>query len=167
VGPNVTQRRQNLGRTRIWGVQTDVEYRLGSSWRLSGAYLYEQAKIKENPANPALVGKHLAQVPNHRGSVQVRYVNPRVASIGVDVQAVGGQFDDDLNVRAVPGYNTPGLPKYALVSLSASRALTRSVELFVGAQNLLDQRHFVGTLPTLIGPPRFVSAGARVRLQGR
>jgi len=30
-----TQQRQNLGRTRIWGVQSDVEYRLGARWRNS------------------------------------------------------------------------------------------------------------------------------------
>ena len=32
-----TQQRQNLGRTRIWGIQTDVEYRVGPSFRFSGA----------------------------------------------------------------------------------------------------------------------------------
>ena len=81
--------------------------------------------------------------------------------------AVGAQFDDDQNIRAVPGYTQPGLPKYGLVSLSASRAITGDVDLFFGAQNLLNQRTFVGTLPTLLGPPRLVTAGIRIRLQGR
>src|SRR4029453_3490141 len=35
VAGTTTQQRQNLGRTRISGLQTDVEYRLGSSYRLS------------------------------------------------------------------------------------------------------------------------------------
>jgi outer membrane receptor protein involved in Fe transport len=47
IGTNL-QQRQNLGRTRIWGLQTDVEYLLGSSWRFSGGYLYDQAKVREN-----------------------------------------------------------------------------------------------------------------------
>jgi outer membrane receptor protein involved in Fe transport len=166
VGPNVTQQRQNLGKTRIWGIQTDVEYRLGALWRLTGGYLYDQAKVKENPANPTLVGKFLPQVPEHRGTIQLRYLDPRIATIGLEIQAVGWQFDDDQNVRAVPGYDRPGLPAYALVSLSVSRALTRGVDVFVGAQNVLNQEHFVGTLPTLVGPPRLVSVGLRVRLQG-
>ncbi len=55
IGTNL-QQRQNLGLTRIWGIQTDVEYHLGSFWRLSGGYLYDQAKVEENPENPALVG---------------------------------------------------------------------------------------------------------------
>ena len=32
-----TQQRQNLGRTRIWGIQTDVEYRIGPSFRVAAA----------------------------------------------------------------------------------------------------------------------------------
>jgi len=85
----------------------------------------------------------------------------------VDVQAVGSQFDDDQNIRAVPGYAEPGLPKYAVVSVQASRRVARDLEIFVGAQNLLDQQYFVGTLPTTIGSPRLVNAGVRVSLGGR
>jgi outer membrane receptor protein involved in Fe transport len=165
VGTNL-QQRQNLGRTRIWGLQTDAEYRFASFWRVSGAYLYEEAKVKENDTVPALVGKFLAQVPKHRGTFQVTYANPRVAVVGLDVQAIGTQFDDDQNVRVVPGYDEPGLPKYAIVSLSVSRALNRSLDVFLAAQNLLDQEFYVGTLPTLIGPPRLVNVGIRIRFQG-
>src|SRR5437899_4340592 len=39
VGANVTQQRQNLGKTLVWGIQTDVEYRLSTMWRVSGGYL--------------------------------------------------------------------------------------------------------------------------------
>jgi outer membrane receptor protein involved in Fe transport len=166
VGTNL-QQRQNLGRTRIWGLQTDAEYRLGSSWRFFGAYLYEQAKVKENETNPALIGKFLAQVPKHRGTAQVSYENPRFANVTFEVQGVGTQFDDDLNTRAVPGIVDPGLPKYGIASLSVSRTLSHQVDAFVAAQNIFDQEYFVGTLPTLIGPPRLVSVGLRLRLQGR
>ena len=41
--PTLAQK-QNLGRTRIRGVQGDVEYRLGSSWRMTGAYVYNWPK---------------------------------------------------------------------------------------------------------------------------
>ena len=35
AGAPVTQQRQNLGRTEIWGVQNDLEYRIGPAggWR--------------------------------------------------------------------------------------------------------------------------------------
>jgi len=165
IGTN-QQQRQNLGRTRIWGLQTDAEYRLGF-WRLFGAYVYEEAKVKENETNPALVGLFLPQVPKHRGTVQVSYENPRFANVMFEVQGVGTQFDDDLNTRAVPGIEEPGLPEYGIASLSVSRQLSHQIDVFLAGQNLFNQEYFVGTLPTLIGPPRLVSVGLRLRLQGR
>ena len=97
------QQKQNLGRTRIWGLQTDAEYRLGSFWRFSGAYLYDQAKVTDGGvANAALVGKFLPQVPAHRGSVQVSYANPKYASVALGVQFVGLQYNDDQNVQFIP-----------------------------------------------------------------
>jgi outer membrane receptor protein involved in Fe transport len=165
IGENL-QQRQNLGRTRIWGIQTDAEYRVGRFWRLAGAYLYEEAKVKENASIPALVGNFLAQVPRHRGTAHVSYDNPRLATVTFELQAVGNQFDDDQNARVVPGFDEPGLPRYALASLAVSRALSRNVDAFVAAQNLFDKEYFVGTFPTLVGPPRLVSVGIRVHLQG-
>jgi outer membrane receptor protein involved in Fe transport len=176
IGANL-QQRQNLGRTRIWGIQSDVEYRLGSFWRFSGGYLYNQAKVKENAANPALVEKFLVQVPVHRGSVQVAYSNPKYINAAAGVQFLGRQFDDDLNVRAVPaaalaaaGYSAstgPGLPKYAVVDLMASRAIGSNLEVFFGVQNAFDQEYFVQTNPSTIGTPRLVNGGVRVRFVGR
>jgi outer membrane receptor protein involved in Fe transport len=162
IGVN-TQQRQNLGRTRIWGVQSDVDYRLGAAWRFSAGYLYNDAKVKEFAANPTLVGKFLAQVPKHRGSAQAVYSH-RLATVAVRAQFLGRQFDDDQNVRIVPGEDEPGLPGYAMVDITASAPLGRNLDLFVGVQNLFDEEYFVGTLPTTIGSPRLVNGGVRVRV---
>ena len=110
--------------------------RIGASWRVAGGYLYEQAKVRSSPANPALVGNFLAQVPEHRGSLQVVYSNPRFLDLAFLVQALGMQFDDDLNPRTVPGLSEPGLPGYAVASFTASRAIGRNFEAFFGMQNL-------------------------------
>jgi outer membrane receptor protein involved in Fe transport len=176
IGTNL-QQRQNLGRTRIWGVQTDVEYRVGSAWRFSGGYLYDQAKVREFAANPALVGNFLPQVPAHRGSVQAAYSNPRYLTVSAGVQFLGRQFDDDQNIRAVPaaalaeaGYavsTAPGLPGYTVVDLMASRAFGPNLDVFFGVQNLFDREYFVQTGPSTIGTPRLVSGGIRLRLMGR
>ena len=61
----------------------------------------------------------------------------------------------------------PGLPKYAVVDLMASRAIGPNLEVFAGAQNLFNQEYFVGTLPTTIGTPRLVNGGVRLRFAGR
>jgi outer membrane receptor protein involved in Fe transport len=167
AGATVTQQRQNLGRTRISGLQTDVEYRIGTAYRISGGYLYGRARVVEFAANPDLVGNYLPQVPKHRGSLQVAYINPRYVNVAVGLHAIGRQFDDDQNLRTVPGESEPGLPGYALIELSASKSINRNIEIFAGAQNLFDTAYFVGTLPTTTGTPRLVHAGVRVRFSGR
>ena len=158
VGANVTQQRQNLGKTHVHGIQTDVEYRFGTDWRVAAAYVYDQAKVTENPTTPALVGKWLPQVPAHRGSFRLAYSNPRRFTASAGMQFVGSQFDDDLN--------TPSrrLPDFAVVDIMGSRAFGRNLEVFAGVQNLFDAEYFVGTLPTTVGTPRLVTGGVRVRL---
>ena len=178
AGANVTQQRQNLGETQIWGVQNDVEYRVGPSFRFAAAYLYNQATVTDGgTANAALVGKFLPQVPAHRGSLRASYSNPKYVNVAADVQFFGMQFDDDQNVRGIPApalteaglavTTDPGLPGYSIVDFSVSRAIGRYVEVFFGAQNVLNTEYFVGTLPTTTGSPRLVNGGVRIRFSGK
>jgi outer membrane receptor protein involved in Fe transport len=155
--------RQNLGRTRITGLQNDLEYRIRTEWRLSAGYLYNSARVKEYATNPELVDNFLPQVPKHRASAQVAYTNPSLVNIGFGIQYLGRQFDDDLNQRVVPGETEPGLPGYAIVDVTASRSIMRNLDVFFGIQNLLDEKYIVGTLPTTIGTPRFAHVGFRLR----
>ena len=165
-----TRQRQNLGRTRIRGVQTDVEYRLSEQWRASAGYMYNQAKVTEyspNPAQPDLVGNYLPQVPKHRGSVSLTYANPRIISASVSALFYGRQFDDDLNTATVPGETEAGLPGYGTLEFMISRALGRHADIFFGVQNAFDETYYVGLAPTTIGSPRLVNGGIRVRFSGK
>jgi outer membrane receptor protein involved in Fe transport len=170
--------KQNLGATRVWGVQSDVEYHPATFWRVSGGYLYNQAKVTDGgAANAALVGKYLPQVPVHRGSAQVAYSNPRYVSVAVAMQFVGAQFNDDLNLNFIPvatliasgydGATPPGLPGYKLVDVMASRDVGRNLQVFFGVQNLFDRITFVQTNPSTLGTPRLVNGGVRIRWSGR
>jgi outer membrane receptor protein involved in Fe transport len=161
------QQRQNLGRTRVTGIQADVEYRLRETWRVTGGYLYNHATVREFAVNPNLVGKFLPQVPKHRGSLQIAYSSARYASVALGVQVIGRQFDDDQNMRAVLADTEPGLPGYGIVDLLLSRPVATTLDIFFGIQNLTDREYFVGTLPTTIGSPRLINGGVRVRFSGR
>jgi outer membrane receptor protein involved in Fe transport len=162
-----TQQRQNLGRTRIWGIQMDTEYRFSQYWRASAGYLFNNAKVTEFAANPALVGKWLPQVPQNRGSVSIAYANPRIATLSFSVLGYGLQYNEDLNNGVVPGETEPGLPAYATVEFSALRSFGRNFDVFFGVQNAFDQEYIVQLLPTTVGNPRIVNGGIRVRWSGR
>ena len=175
IGTN-TQQRQNLGRTKVQGFQTDLEYRLGTQWRVAGAYLFNDAKVTEYAANPDLVGKYLPQVPQHRGSIQFAYTDPRFVNLALNLQMAGKQYDDDLNAQGVPANgcavqsqscDNPGLPGFTVLDFTASRALGGGVDVFFGVQNILDEEFYVQTNPTTIGAPRLVQGGVRVRFAGR
>jgi outer membrane receptor protein involved in Fe transport len=159
--------RQNLGRTRIWGWQNDIDYRIGREWRVGAGYLFNQATVVEYAANPALVGKFLPQVPENRGSVHVSYVNPRIASLSGSVLIFGRQYNEDTNTGTVPGKSEAGLPAYATVEFSASREITKNFDVFFGVQNLFDEEYYVGLAPTTIGTPRLINGGLRVRFSGK
>ena len=66
------------------------------------AYLFNDAKVTENPNNTDLVGKYLPQVPQHRGSIQFAYTDRRYVNLALGLQMAGKQYDDDLNARGVP-----------------------------------------------------------------
>jgi len=174
--------KQNIPKTRIYGVQTDVEYILTKDLSVSGAYLYDVGKVTEGTGLTAiLVGKYIAQVPQNRGSIDLVYSNLKYARVSFGVQFIGHQFDDDLNVRGVPaagcpvgaaalncaGIGTPGLPSYTTADFSASRAVVRNVEVFFGVQNLADTVYYVQTNPSTVGTPRLINGGVRVRWAGR
>jgi outer membrane cobalamin receptor len=152
--------RQNIGQTDIAGVQTDLDFRW-RAWRVTAGYVHEAATVTANAANPALVGNLLPEVPRNRGSLQVAYASAKLVTVTFAVQAVGAQFDDDLN--------TPSrlMPRYATADLTLSRLLARHYDVFVGAENVFNRTYVVATLPTTIGSPRLVTAGVRIGLGGR
>ena len=173
LSPTLAQK-QNVPQSRVRGVQTDVDVRIGTSWHLGGGYVYDDAVVTDGGVlNAALVGKQLQQVAKHRGTLQASYSNPAIANVAVSMQFVGLQYNDDLNQNFIPvatlldaGYSATypaGLPGYAVTDLSVSRNFGRNLQAFFGVQNLFDTIYFVQTNPSTIGTPRLVNGGVRVR----
>ena len=71
----------------------------------------------------------------------------------------GEQFDDDQNRFS--------LGRYFTIDAIASRRLTSKFDIFVAAENLLNQRYLIGRTPvTTIALPVLIRGGIRVRLRG-
>ena len=164
------RQRRNLGSTNIGGFQTDVSYRVNGRWGVSGAYVFDIAKVHESPIDPTgddLTGKYLAEVPKHRASFQVSYTNPGFLNLAIDNQIIGHQFDDDRNdaviLRGTPKEEV-GLPAYSVTNFTVSRTVNHNLDIFVGVQNLFGTTYYVGTNPTTIGTPRLVNGGIRLKV---
>jgi outer membrane receptor protein involved in Fe transport len=151
----ITRQRQNLGRTRSRGLELEVEARLTTHLTLTGGYLFADATVLRFPANTALEGLAVPQVARHQSTFQVRYANPKRFTFGLQGRAAGNQFDDDQNRFPLGGYFT--------LDASASRHLTRRLELFAAAENLFNRRYTIGRTPvTTVGPPLLLRLGIRL-----
>ena len=160
VTPNlITRQRQNLGKTRVWGIQSEVQYRPTVNWMFDASYLFNDATVRDFMANPAIEGNQLAQVPKNRFSLGVTYDNPETVSVAVHGRYVGEQFDDDRN--QLP------LEDYFVVDATISRRLGEGAEIFLAVENLFDKEYPVRTNPASIGTPLLIQGGVRFQLQGR
>ena len=142
----ITRQRRNLGTTRSQGVELEGTARLGDRWTLSGGYLFSDAIVKDT-------GLRIPQVPEHQASLQLRFFDPEMGTLGLQARWTGDQFDDDLNQFP--------LESFATVDALISKPF-RNLELFLAAENLLDEDYEIGRTPVrTLGPPRMVRAGVR------
>jgi outer membrane receptor protein involved in Fe transport len=151
----IVRQRRNLGRTRSRGAELDAESRLGRRWHLAAGYLYTDAEVVRFPDDPALEGHRVPQVPEHQGSVGLRWQGVRAGG-ALQARWSGDQFDDDRSRFPLGGF--------VLVDLRAAWRLSPSVELTATAENLLDEDVTVGRTPLpTVGPPRALRLGLRWR----
>ena len=154
-----TQQRRNLGRSRSRGAEVDAEARLSSGLSLSAGYLFADARVVENPADPLLVGLRTPQVPRHQASAQARFASARFTT-ALLARWSAMQFEDDRNRIALAGFATLD----ALLSVSIGSRL----DLLAAVENVTDNRYEVGRTPVpTIGPPRTGRVALRLEVPGR
>lgn len=155
----IRRQRRNLGRTRSRGVELDAEARLGRRWQLTAAYLGTDAEVVDFPADPGLEGLRVPQVPEHQGSLGLRWLGRR-ADAALQARWSAGVFDDDRNRFALDGFT--------VLDLRAAWRLAPGLELYAAAENLFDEEVTAGRTPVrTVGEPRLVRAGLRWRRDGR
>ena len=155
----ITRQRENLGRLRSRGVEVDVQARVSDALSLSAGYLYADSTVRSFDGSPGLVGRRVAQVPRHQGTLDARWRLASRANVVLRARFVGEQFEDDQNTLALSGFAT--------LDAVASVSVARGVEVFAAGENLFDRRYAIGRTPvTTVGPPRSGRAGLRLRLGG-
>jgi outer membrane receptor protein involved in Fe transport len=167
VQPNlITRQRENLGRTRSRGFDLDSTARITPTVDLSAGYEFVDSTVVSFPLDPSLDGLRIPQIPRQALTFQARYANPASAVrlkrwiVAFQGRVIGTQFDDDQN-RLLLG---------SFFSLDAfvSRPLGHDIEVFVAAENLLNDRYAVGRTPVVtLGPPLLFRGGIRIHLGSR
>lgn len=151
-----TRQRQNLGRTRVRGVEAGVDWRLSRRWTALVAYTFVDPTVLLAPGQPVLVGRQLAQDPRHRGTAILSFEDPALFTATVQLRVTGPQYEDDLNERGMGGY--------ALVDVAASRHLFWKFDVFGAVENLFDREYLAGRAGVdTLGPPLTARVGLRLR----
>jgi outer membrane receptor protein involved in Fe transport len=152
----VGRQRLNLDRTRVQGVEVSAKWVPLQTLRLDAQFLYNDATVRRATVAPALVKNRLAQVPRQSASVGALWRAPLQFSVTPRVRYIGRQFEDDENQLR--------LGAVIVGDLSIARPLTRSLEIFLSAENIGNARIETGRTSdgiVNIGTPRLVLGGVR------
>jgi outer membrane receptor protein involved in Fe transport len=153
----ITRQRQNLGAIRARGIELSATTKFERHWEVSGEYLLTDSSVLHFPANRALEGLMVPQVPRHQFNFQVTYADGKWL-VGTQARFVSRQFDDDQNLLP--------LEKFFTLDAEASRAVSERVRLFVALQNLTGSRYEISSTPVFtVGPPVLIRGGVRVSLK--
>jgi outer membrane receptor protein involved in Fe transport len=147
--------RQNLGQLTSKGFTVEGESNPIKWLTLTAGYQYADSTVSKYQADPTLAGKWTAQVPRNSASAQVRFAQPRLGVLAVDVRASGQQFDDTANVFRLAGY--------AQVDLYGEHDFGHGLRAYASVQNVSGDPIEAGRTPILtLGIPRTVLVGVRL-----
>ena len=158
-GGGSCRQRQNLDRSRIQGLEAEIQARPHRDWLITGSYLLSDTEITSAPQQPVLEGNQIAQVPENQLVAGVTYSGSRFVEVAFQGRMIDEQWDDDLNTRL--------LEDFVVFDLSLMRRFGDRWSAFVSVENVFDEE--VETAATgnglvTIGGPQLVRGGVRLRL---
>jgi outer membrane receptor protein involved in Fe transport len=120
---------------------------------VSAGYAFTDATVASFPADSALEGRRLPQVPRHQATLQARYEGR--LRLGLQLRATGEAWEDDRNELSLAGA--------AQLDLFAGLAVRPGLLLFAAAENVTDAEIVAGRTPVAtLAPPRRLRAGLRL-----
>jgi outer membrane receptor protein involved in Fe transport len=155
----VCRQRRNLDEVQVDGLEADLRLAPAPRLGVELSYLLSDPEVTAASAQPALVGKTVAQVPEHQAALRLdlRPLEDQTRfEIGGVARWVSEQFEDDLNERE--------LDSYLAVDLLARWRLSEALDLFAAVENLLDEEIETGETGdglVSIGAPKLARLGLR------
>ena len=120
------------GKQRVDGVELGITGKLTERWSVIGGYSYIDSEVRESN-DPAEVGNHLRNVPDHSGSLWSVYKLPFGLEVGGGVRYVGTRYTNEANTRRIDDY--------WLADATVAYDINRKMSLRINAFNLTDERY--------------------------
>ncbi|MGH8466704.1 MAG: TonB-dependent receptor, partial [Pseudomonas sp.] len=126
---------ENVGTTRVEGVELSASGKITDKWQVFAGYTYMEARqIDGGPLGKANDGNQLPNTPNNSASLWTTYAVTPKLTIG------GGAFYTDEVYGSVA--NTTMVDSYVRYDAMASYKLTKNVDLQLNVQNLTDETYY-------------------------
>jgi outer membrane receptor protein involved in Fe transport len=155
----VCRQRRNLDQVRVDGLEADLKLIPSRRIELELSYLLSDPEVVAATAQPELVGRRVAQVPEHQAALRLAgrpLADLDRFELGGMARWVGEQFEDDLNERR--------LADYLAVDLLARWRVSSRWDLLAAVENLFDETIETGETGdglVSIGAPRLARLGLR------
>jgi outer membrane receptor protein involved in Fe transport len=160
TAPSLTTRqRQNIDEVRIHGAELAADWNPRTTLGVRVSYLWSESDVIEAPMQPALVGKRLAQTPEHKITGSVSWRPSHEWDARISARYVSEQFDDDEN--QLP------LREAISVDLRVQRRLGTAWVVFVSVDNLFAENVETSRSPAGLftyDSPRWMRGGVRLLL---
>ncbi|MNO46232.1 putative TonB-dependent receptor BfrD precursor [compost metagenome] len=126
---------ENVGETRVQGIELSASGKLTDKWQVFAGYTYMQARqIDGGPLGAANDGNQLPNTPNNSASLWTTY------SITPKLTVGGGAFYVDDVYGSVA--NTTMVDSYVRYDAMAAYKLTKNVDLQLNVQNLTNEVYY-------------------------
>ncbi|KAB0490099.1 TonB-dependent receptor [Pseudomonas vancouverensis] len=128
---------ENVGKTRVQGVELSASGKITDKWQVFAGYAYmdsEQVDGGDLPANKANNGNELPNTPKNSASLWTTYQLTPKLTIG------GGAFYVDDVFGSVA--NTTMVDSYVRYDAMAAYKLSKNVDLQLNVQNLTDETYY-------------------------
>ena len=126
---------ENVGETRVQGIELSASGKLTDKWQVFAGYTYMQARqIDGGPLGKANDGNQLPNTPNNSASLWTTYAITPKLTVG------GGAFYVDDVYGSVA--NTTMVDSYVRYDAMAAYKLTKNVDLQLNVQNLTNEVYY-------------------------
>lgn len=126
---------ENVGETRVQGIELSASGKLTDKWQVFAGYTYLQARqIDGGPLGKANDGNQLPNTPNNSASLWTTYAITPKLTVG------GGAFYVDDVYGSVA--NTTMVDSYVRYDAMAAYKLTKNIDLQLNVQNLTNEVYY-------------------------
>lgn len=152
-----TWKRENIGKVRMQGIETEIDWRINPQWQSFLNYTYNKSEIREYTSNPTVEGNDLPQTPRHKVGAGIIYTNPDLVNFRVSYNYACKRYTANDNATEIESYST--------IDMSIWRQLFKYCELSIDIENLLDSEYTISKWVDhdSVSPGRVIRGSVRLR----